>query len=128
MKKLITKLTTAITTLALFGFFVPTEAMAQDPTQVDAKHYKVEFENDQVRVLRISYAPGEESVMHEHPNAVAVFLTDGNTEMKLPDGTSIEDIRKFGEAIWTPSGKHLPKSKGDAPTELILVELKSQPE
>ncbi|MGI9549988.1 MAG: hypothetical protein ACR2MT_02215 [Aurantibacter sp.] len=127
MKKLISKLTTAITALALLGFLVPTEAIAQDPTQVDAKHYKVEFENDQVRVLRISYAPGEKSVMHEHPNAVAVFLTDGNTEMKLPDGTSIVDIRKSGEASWTPSGKHLPKNIGN-PVELILVELKSQPE
>jgi quercetin dioxygenase-like cupin family protein len=37
----------------------------------------VEFENEQVRVLRIGYGAGEKSVMHEHPNAVAVFLTDG---------------------------------------------------
>jgi quercetin dioxygenase-like cupin family protein len=46
---------------------------AQDPVQVDSKHYKVEFENEQVRVLRITYGPHEKSVMHEHPNAVAVF-------------------------------------------------------
>ena len=32
-------------------------AMAQDAVKVDSKHYKVEFENDQVRVLRITYAP-----------------------------------------------------------------------
>ena len=32
-------------------------AMAQDPTKVDSKHYKVVFENDQVRVLRITYGP-----------------------------------------------------------------------
>jgi len=32
-------------------------AGAQDPTQVDAKHYRVTFENDQVRILRISYGP-----------------------------------------------------------------------
>jgi len=47
-----------------------------DPVKVDPKHYKVEFENASVRVLRISYAPGEKSVMHYHPNAVAVYLTD----------------------------------------------------
>ena len=46
-------------------------AMAQDPAKVDAKHYKLEFENDQVRVLRITYGPGEKSVMHEHPDAMA---------------------------------------------------------
>jgi hypothetical protein len=29
--------------------------MAQDPVRVDPQHYTVEFENDQVRVLRIRY-------------------------------------------------------------------------
>jgi hypothetical protein len=52
-------------------------AVAQDPTQVDAKHYRVTFENDQVRLLRINYGPNEKSVMREHPNSIAVFLTDG---------------------------------------------------
>ena len=42
-------------------------ALAQDPVAVDPDHYKVVFENDQVRVLRITYGPQEESVMHEHP-------------------------------------------------------------
>ncbi|MFQ5845458.1 MAG: hypothetical protein ACE5JG_10785, partial [Planctomycetota bacterium] len=50
-------------------------AMAQDPVTVDPKHYKLEFENDQVRVLRISYGPHEKSVMHEHLPGVEVFLT-----------------------------------------------------
>jgi quercetin dioxygenase-like cupin family protein len=40
------------------------EGSADDPVRVDSKHYKVEFENDRVRVVRISYAPGERSVMH----------------------------------------------------------------
>jgi quercetin dioxygenase-like cupin family protein len=64
-------------------------ALAQDPVKVDAKHYKVEFENDQVRVLRIKYAPHEKSVMHEHPAAVAVFLTDSNATFTTPDGKTV---------------------------------------
>ncbi len=43
---------------------------------VDAAHYKVEFENDQVRVLRVIYGPLEKSVMHEHPASIGVYLTD----------------------------------------------------
>ncbi|RMF59352.1 MAG: hypothetical protein D6748_06625, partial [Calditrichaeota bacterium] len=46
----------------------------QDPTVVDAMHYQVIFENDQVRVLRINYGPYEKSVMHYHPEGVAVFM------------------------------------------------------
>ncbi|MEY2479165.1 MAG: hypothetical protein QOI04_92 [Verrucomicrobiota bacterium] len=35
---------------------------AQDAAKVDAKHYTVAFENDQVRVLKVHYGPGEKSV------------------------------------------------------------------
>jgi quercetin dioxygenase-like cupin family protein len=94
-----------------------------DPMKVDAKHYKVEFENESVRVLRISYAPGEKSVMHYHPNAVAVYLTDGKTKMTTPDGKSQDMSVKAGAAAWTPAGSHLPQNTGDR-LELILVELK----
>jgi quercetin dioxygenase-like cupin family protein len=99
-------------------------ARAQDPTKVDAKHYKVEFENDQVRVLRITYGPGEKSVMHEHPDAFAVFLTDGNSKFTLPDGTTQTPEMKAHATLWTPAGKHLPENTGDKPFELVLVELK----
>lgn len=45
--------------------------MAQDPVKVDPNHYMVDFENDDVRVLRIRYAPGEKSEMHGHPKSAA---------------------------------------------------------
>jgi hypothetical protein len=50
--------------------------MAQDPVKVDPKHYKVEFENDQVRVLRVHLGPKESIPLHEHPQCVLTFLTD----------------------------------------------------
>ena len=99
---------------------------AQDPVKVDPKHYTVEFENEQVRVLRISYGAGEKSVMHEHPNSVAVFLTDGQVKFTTPDGKSRDVPAKAGSTQWTPAGKHLPENIGDKPFELILVELKGK--
>jgi quercetin dioxygenase-like cupin family protein len=103
-----------------------TVALAQDPTVVDAKHYKVTFENDQVRILKITYGPGEKSVMHEHPNAVAVFLTDGKIRFSLPDGKSQEVAVKAGDSQFTPAGKHLPENLGDNPFEVVLIELKGK--
>ncbi len=100
-------------------------AMAQDPTEVDSKHYKVVFENDQVRVLRITYGPHEKSVMHEHPAGVAVFLTDNRVKMTFPDGKTEERSGKAGEAIWGKGETHLPENLGDEPMELMLVELKT---
>jgi quercetin dioxygenase-like cupin family protein len=102
-------------------------AHAQDAVKVDPKHYKVEFENDRVRVLRISYGPGEKSVMHEHPANVAVFLTDGQVKFTQPDGKSQELPMKAGTTAWGAGEKHLPENVGDKPFELILVELKSRP-
>src|ERR1039458_8831460 len=95
-----------------------------DPVKVDAKHYKVEFENESVRVLRISYAPGEKSVMHYHPASVAVYLTDGKSRMTTPDGKSVETAIKAGAASWAPAGSHLPQNVGDKSFEVIVVELK----
>lgn len=101
-------------------------ALAQDPVKVDPKHYKVEFENDQVRVLRISYGPYEKSIMHEHPAGVAVFLTDSHVKMTLPGGKNRDEHGKAGQAIWTAAEKHQPENLGDKPFELILVELKTK--
>ena len=47
-----------------------------DATVVDADHYTTEFENEAVRIIRIEYGAGKESVTHDHLNSVAVFLTD----------------------------------------------------
>jgi quercetin dioxygenase-like cupin family protein len=102
----------------------PNVVFAQDPVKVDAKHYKVEFENDQARVLRITYGPHEKSVMHDHPNAVAIFLTDSTVRFTLPDGKTQDANNKAGETLWTPAGKHLPENMSDKPLELILVEMK----
>jgi quercetin dioxygenase-like cupin family protein len=99
-------------------------ALAQDAVKVDPKHYKVEFENEQVRVLRITYAPHEKSVMHEHPANVAVFSTDGRARMTTPDGKTQDIEWKAGKTQWDPGGKHLPENVSDKPFELVLVELK----
>jgi quercetin dioxygenase-like cupin family protein len=100
--------------------------MAQDPVKVDAKHYKVVSENDQVRILKIHYGPHEKSVMHEHPNSVAVFLTDSKIKFTMPDGTTQESTGKPGDSIVEPAGKHNPENMGDKPFEAILVELKGK--
>ena len=104
-----------------------TAAMAQDPVTVDSNHYKVEFENAQVRVLRVKVGPGEKSIMHRHPNAVAVFMTDVNGKFTFPDGKTEDTARKAGDVMWTPAITHLPENVGTAAFEVILVELKGGP-
>jgi oxalate decarboxylase/phosphoglucose isomerase-like protein (cupin superfamily) len=106
--------------------FAASGAMAQDPVKVDPQHYKVIFENDQVRVLRIHYGPHEKSVMHVHPNAVVVYESDAHMKMTTPDGKSVVSDGKAGDSQWTPAGAHLPENAGDKPVDAVLVELKAK--
>lgn len=99
-------------------------AFAQDPVKVDPKHYKVEFENSEVRVLRVHYGPHEKSVMHHHPDSVITCVTDMHAKFTMPDGTSLQQDKKAGETMFTPAGNHLPENTSDVPMEGILVELK----
>lgn len=101
-------------------------AKAQDAVKADPKHYKVVFENDQVRVLHITYGPGEKSVMHAHPPNVAVFLTDGLVRFAMPDGKSQDVPVKAQTTQWDPGGTHLPANIGDKPFSVMLVELKTK--
>jgi beta-alanine degradation protein BauB len=111
--------------LALFVLAVAVPALAQDPTKVDSKHYKVEFENSRVRVLRVKYGPHEKSVMHRHPDAIAIFQNDGRVKFTYPGGKTEERDMKAGQAVFTPAVRHLPENLTDGDMDVILVELKT---
>ena len=102
-------------------------AKAQDPVQVDPKNWKVEFENDQVRVLRVKIDPHGKLGMHEHPANLLITLTDGRVKDIFPDGKTAEREFKAGQATWRPAVKHANENLTDKPTESILVELKATP-
>ena len=98
--------------------------LVKDPVKVDSKHYKVEFENDKVRALRIRYGPREKSIMHSHPNAVAVFLEDGRARFTYPDGKTENFEMKAGQTMWFPAVEHLPENTQDKPIHLVFIEFK----
>ena len=123
MNRIIFSLKLIFLVLVIFLTF-SNNVFSQDAVKVDPEHYKIEFENEYVRVLRISYGPGEKSVMHEHPDAVAINLTDGKVLFHHPDGESVEINSKENSAGWTKATKHLPENIGDKNMEVILVELK----
>ncbi len=102
-------------------------ALAQDPVKVDPGHYKVEFENSQVRVLRIHHDPHDRAPMHEHSAGVVVWLTDGYEKLTLPDGKTQESHAKAGQVSWTAGTKHAVENLSDKRFEVIFAELKPKP-
>jgi len=115
--------TLAVLTIAV-ALCIPSLVFAQDPVKVDPAHHKVVLENADVRVLRITFAPGEKAAEHEHPNSVAVFLAGGTNRLTVPGQKPTENPQNRGDVVLLNAGKHSVENVGKTPTEVILVELK----
>jgi mannose-6-phosphate isomerase-like protein (cupin superfamily) len=109
---------------AALCFWVTAVAAAQDAVKVDPKHYTVEKENAQVRILRIHYGPHEKSVLHSHPATVAVFLSDGAIRFTDAKGKTEDTSVKSGQSMYTPAQTHNPENTGDTPFDAVVIELK----
>ena len=97
-----------------------------DAVDLDPDHYKVEFENEKVRVLRIKYPPGANSVMHDHPEGVVVILNNQKGKFTKPSGESFTVSPKAGTVFWSNSTRHLPENLGDDTTDVIQIEFKTK--
>ncbi len=90
----------------------PLPATRLDPPTVDPAHYKVELDNDQVRVLRIHFEPREKGAEHEHIlNRVVFYLNDQS-------GAKADDVRMAGAAV------HSEQNLAETAANRIAVELK----
>ena len=99
-----------------------------DATLVDPEHHVIEFENDWVRVVRMTYPAGETSSVHDHPPGFAVFLTDADMQNIPEEGEPVELKFEAGDAIWGDAGTaHATANPGDEDVVLIRVEMKKKP-
>jgi hypothetical protein len=73
----------------------------------DPRHYKVGFENDQVRVLRVRIGPHQATPEFKDPlNRVVVYLAGQDT------------------VVWADPAIRKVENPGDHPLDVVLVELK----
>ena len=97
-----------------------------DPLKVSPGVYKLEFENDQVRVMRVKFAAHQQVPQHEHVlNRVVVYLTDQHSKITASDGKVDDSQHKAGQVSWGGPAKHTEQNVMDTPVELIVVEFKS---
>jgi uncharacterized RmlC-like cupin family protein len=96
-----------------------------DPVKIDPGHYKVEFENEQVRVLRVKIGGHEAAPLHEHAlNRVTVYLTDQNFRVTAKDGKVDSVQHKAGDTAWGTPVTHREENLSDQPFEAVVVEIK----
>ena len=100
--------------------------LAQDPTKVEPKHYKLAFENEWVQVVNVHYGPHEKSRMHDHPGGVVVVLTPGHHKFTDQDGKTKEVYAKPGESRWYPAFKHKVENLGDSSYDSVYIGIKTK--
>lgn len=90
----------------------PLPATPLDPVTVDPQHYKVDFENEYVRVLRVQFGPGENGARHEHILNRVVFYQNDQPNAKA------DDVRMSGAAT------HAEANESSQTAYRIAVEMK----
>lgn len=123
-----------VATVALVLIFGAKTAQAQDPVKVDPEHYKVLYEDSDVRVLRYDDTPGHVVPKHTHQYPYRVYvITNATREFRSLDGTTHEcqktapTTKLFAndELVRGPV-THCEANTGTTPTHLIIFEFKSQ--
>ena len=99
-------------------------AQALDPLVADPQHYRLEIENQWVRVIREHMDPHEKMPIHQHPDpgAVIVFLTDRHNRLTAPDGSSQELRNRAGDLMWSMPSTHRGENLTNAPFEAVQIE------
>jgi quercetin dioxygenase-like cupin family protein len=109
-----------------FVCLVTASMLAQDPTKVEPKHYKLDFENDRVQVVSVHYGPHEKSALHDHPGGVVVSLTEAHLRFTDENGKVREVFAKSGEVRWYPPFKHKVENLGDTTYDAVYIGVKGK--
>ena len=95
-----------------------------DPTEVASHVYKTVFENDRVRILEARMAPGDVTVMHSHPDHIAVAMRPAKFKFRLASGEEAEGELETGQTMFVGAADHTTENTGNSELHAILVELK----
>jgi hypothetical protein len=98
--------------------------MKIDAVRVDPARYKIDFENDRVRVVRLGFGPHEKGMMVEHPPRVLVTLTDVAVKLAFSDGHTDERGAPAGVAGWLEGETLLTENARDEALQVVLIEPK----
>jgi hypothetical protein len=97
--------------------------MAQDPVASNPQFYRVLFENERVRVLEYTDAPGDRTVEHHHPDSVMITLSAFRRRLS-GHGADVDVEIPAGVARWLPAQDHAGTNIGSTGTHTMFVELK----
>ncbi|MBV8436174.1 MAG: hypothetical protein JOY95_01520 [Silvibacterium sp.] len=113
------------TKLSLLFLLAAPLMLAQDAVKVAPNNFKVLSENEQVRVVQDTLAPGETEAMHTHPAGWYYVTMPGTMKVTRADGKTEIWNAKAGEQAWMdPDPPHMSENIGKTTIQYVLVEVK----
>ncbi|MDX2029590.1 MAG: hypothetical protein SF339_02905 [Blastocatellia bacterium] len=116
-------------------FLLATGAAAQDPLKSLPKNYRLEFENEWVKVVRVHYGAREKIAAHDHAEwgTAYVYLNDAGPvifrHIGLSYGAITRPAVKAGSFRLYKSVRevHEVENPSDTPSDFLRVEFKTEP-
>jgi quercetin dioxygenase-like cupin family protein len=84
---------------------------------------KTELENERVRVLDVTFKPGEKAPLHHHPDHVVYVRSGGKLKLKIEGKTDVLTMEK-GKTLFLQEQSHEVENIGQTTVDLLVVELK----
>jgi quercetin dioxygenase-like cupin family protein len=97
---------------------------ATETEKLPEPYYSVLWENEHVRIVEHTMAPGDSEPMHTHPEMLAYVMQSSNLLITEADGTTNEIKLTKGDFQQLPTWTHSIKNVGDTSLHTLLVELK----
>jgi quercetin dioxygenase-like cupin family protein len=86
--------------------------------------HQVMFENDTIRVLKVTVKPGDKVGMHRNPENINYILKPGKLRFTNPDGSTQDVELTDGQVIPAPESSHAVENIGDTEMQSLGIELK----
>lgn len=96
-----------------------------DAVNIAPDLHTVIYEDDKMRILKVSVQQGAKAEMHWHPHNINYILSGGTLQFKKPDGTVVNVELQEGQITSaTTESSHAVENTGNSTVETIQVELK----
>jgi quercetin dioxygenase-like cupin family protein len=108
------------------SFFLPKKDLLNttEMEKLPEPYYSVLWENEYIRVVEHTMAPGDSEPMHAHPEMLAYVMERSDLLITEEDGTTNKIELNKGDFQQLPSWTHSIRNVGDTHLHTLLVELK----
>lgn len=86
--------------------------------------HEIIFENDKMRVLKVTVKPGDKADMHWHPENINYIVSPGRLRFTKPDGSTVDVDLADGQVTSSPESSHAVENIGETEVQTVQVELK----